>query len=118
LTCRGPRIGSGRQEKIMTDNRQGQGAGGKQKGPGEQMREREDEEDRNLDNLRGGADPSGGQSSEVPRKNGAGNPGADGGDDGERDATPLSTPSEGSPDERPTEDDLARNGGKPTAGDK
>ncbi|WP_077146312.1 hypothetical protein [Sphingopyxis sp. KK2] len=103
----------------MIDDKQGQGADGKQKGPGEQIREREDEENRNLNNLRGGADPSGGQSSEVPRNNGAGSPGADGGgDEGERDILPLSTPSEGRADERPTEDDLVRHGGKPTAGDK
>lgn len=82
---------------------------GMQRGAGEQIRPRADEENGNLDNLRGGADPIGGQSSEVPRKNGKGNPGAQSRpDDKNRDITPLSTPSDGSPDARPTEDDLAK----------
>lgn len=80
---------------------------GAQKGAGEQIRPRENDDDQGLDNLRGGADPSGGQSSEVPRDQGRANPGA--GDRGkERDITPLSTPSDGSPDARPTEDELAK----------
>jgi len=43
---------------------------GTQNGPGEQIRARDGHEDSDLDNLRGGADPSGGRSSEVPRDNG------------------------------------------------
>ena len=78
-----------------------------QKGPGEQILPREDQDGCELDSLRGGADPSGGQSSEVPRDNGRGNRGSFGGKSAERDSSPLSTPSEGSPFERPTEDDLA-----------
>jgi hypothetical protein len=81
---------------------------GTQKGPGEQILPRPDEENSNLDNLRGGADPSGGQSSEVPRANGKDNPGAQTSKSGQRDTSPLSTPSEGSTAERPTEDDLAK----------
>ncbi len=93
----------------------------RQNGPGEQIQpregiarqeaEREDEENVHLDNLRGGADPTGGQSSEVPRDNGKNNPGAqasrNGGTD-ERDTSPLSTPSDGRESARPTEDDLAK----------
>jgi hypothetical protein len=85
-----------------------QQANGTQKGPGEQILPREDEENKDLDNLRGGADPSGGQSSEVPRANGTSSPGGQSGTGGERDTSPLSTPSEGSDAERPTEDDLAK----------
>lgn len=82
---------------------------GKQNGPGEQIRPRADEENRNLDNLRGGADPSGGQSSEVPRDNSKANPAASGEENvKQRDITPLSTPSDGSASARPTEDDLAK----------
>ena len=81
---------------------------GTQKGPGEQVMPREDQENSDLDNLRGGADPSGGQSSEVPRDNGKNSVGGQSGKGGERDISPLSTPSEGSDAERPTEDDLAK----------
>ena len=82
---------------------------GTQSGAGEQIRPRQSDEDRKSDSLRGGADPSGGQSSEVPRLRGEDSPdaGRGPGDKG-RDITPLSTPSDGSPDARPTEDDLAK----------
>lgn len=101
----------------MIDETQGKGANGKQKGPGEQIRERENGENSNLDNLRG-AEANGGQSSEVRQHEGRAGTGS-GTDDVPRDSSPLSTPSEGSPDERPTEDDLAkRQSGGPTSGDK
>lgn len=52
-------------------------ADGRQNGPGEQLRPRDDRENFDTDNLRGGADSSGGRSSEVPRDNGRDNPGAE-----------------------------------------
>ena len=111
------------------NNRNGQS--GQQNGPGEQIRprddaerpnaERADEENVDLDNLRGGADPTGGQSSEVPRENGKNNPGSEGRHDsgsGDRDTSPLSTPSEGRETARPTEDDLAKRGNDVEDGDE
>ena len=82
---------------------------GTQSGAGEQIRPRQSEEGRKSDTLRGGVDPSGGQSSEVPRPRGENRSDASAGaGDKGRDITPLSTPSDGSPDARPTEDDLAK----------
>jgi len=88
-------------DKAKQDN-------GAQPGPGEQIRPREAQDDHALDNLRGGADPSGGQSSEVPRDNSKAGPHA--GENGRksRDITPLSTPGEGRAGQRPTEEDLAQ----------
>lgn len=85
-------------------------------GPGEQIRPRDDaahdeRENFDLDNLRGGADPSGGHSKEVPRENGRNNPGALAGGQGEIDRQerpPLSPPVDRGETARPTEDDLAR----------
>ena len=42
---------------------------GTQPGPGEQIRPKGACENQNLDNVRGGVDPSAGQSPEVPRDN-------------------------------------------------
>lgn len=89
---------------------------GRKDGPGEQIRprsdaERVDEENVDLDNLRGGADPTGGQSKEVPRDNGRSNPGAQGNVGSvaeQRDAAaPPNEPSDGIEAQHPTEDDLA-----------
>lgn len=84
----------------------GQRDDGTRNGPGEQIRPREERENEDLDNLRGGADPSGGRSREVPRDNSKAGPATDENPGGERDAAPL-----GTPDGRPTEDDLARQDG-------
>ncbi len=75
-----------------------------------QTSEREDEENSHLDNLRGGADPSGGQSSEVPRDNSRTRLGLFGtdGEAGERGHEPAGRPSEESRTARPSEEDLAR----------
>lgn len=81
---------------------------GTQNGPGEQIRPQGHHENEELDNLRGGADPSGGKSAEVPRDNSKAGPAIGPGQDGGKDASPLSTPSDG----RPTEDDLAKDGTK------
>lgn len=53
----------------MSEGKQEKQADSHQTGPGERIRLREDRENINLDNLRGGADPLAGHSSEVPRDN-------------------------------------------------
>ncbi len=74
-----------------------------------QNSEREDEENSHLDNLRGGADPSGGQSSEVPRDNGRTRLGLFGteGEAGERGHEPADRQNDESRTARPSEEDLA-----------
>lgn len=115
----------------MADRKLGSHGGASQNSSGEKIRPHEergpaDKENENLGNLRGGADPSGGQSSEVPRTNGRDTPGSQaagaandkgkgrGGEDvAARDTSPLSTPSDGSSRARLTEDEMARTGKQP-----
>lgn len=82
----------------------GQRDDGTQNGPGEQIRLQDERANENLDNQRGGVDPSGGQSREVPRDNSKAGPATDGRPDEERGASPPGASGGG----RPTEDDLAR----------
>ncbi len=82
------------------------------KGPGEQIRSQDGHENADLDNLRGGADPSGGQSREVPRDNSKAGPAADADRHGGAwDRMPPGNSGDG----RPSEEDLARQGENRTA---
>ncbi|MFC0104399.1 hypothetical protein [Sphingopyxis terrae] len=80
---------------------------GRQNGPGEQIRpqeDRENRENRDLDNLRGGADPSGGTSADVPRDNSKAGPAVVTPSDSAQDEIPRTGTSGG----HATGDDVAR----------
>jgi hypothetical protein len=86
----------------------GQRDDGTRNRPGEQIRSRDEHENADLDNLRGGADPSGGRSREVPRDNSKAGPAADADRHGHaRERIPPGSPSGY---DRPSEENLAGRG--------